>query len=83
MLAGWLACCLLAGCCWLLLAAGCWLAGLLLAAWLQNPAPLAEEAKKVHPRGHTAYNNRLLEAVKHDIYKMEAHKLTKNCKIIG
>ena len=68
-LAGWVACCLLAG--WLL-AAGCWLlaaACCLLACWLA-------------PRGHTAYNNRLLEAVKYDIYKLKAYKLRRLRKIV-
>ena len=65
--------------------AGWLLAGWLLAAgWLLTPqveAPQSGEAKKYDPWGHTTYNNRLLEAVKYDTYKMRAYKPQKNCKM--
>ena len=69
-----LACWLAAGCCLALTAT--WLA----VGWLSQLA--AGEAKKLHPRGHTAYNNRLLEAVKYEIYKLKAYKLRRFRKIV-
>ena len=40
--------------------------------------PLSRE----DPQGHTAYNNRLLEAVNYEIYKLKAYKLGRLRKVV-
>ena len=43
--------------------------------------PLPGEGKKVDPRGPNSYQQQLLEAVKYEIYKMEAYRLRNNGKM--